>query len=105
MSVKYQNRLANSVDPDEMAHYEPSHQDLHRLQRYPVWSARLKDERGMDTLSELGIRKLFCLPSEKVHPKRKEFAPIGSTFFSFTVEPFLEGVWCAGEKKANHKSI
>ena len=24
-------RLANSVDPDEMAHYEPSHLDLHCL--------------------------------------------------------------------------
>ena len=29
VSVKNQNRMANSVDPDEMAHYEPSHQDLH----------------------------------------------------------------------------
>ena len=28
------NRMANSVDPDEMAHYEPSHLDLHCLQRY-----------------------------------------------------------------------
>ena len=24
--------FANSVDPDEMAHIEPSHQDLHYLQ-------------------------------------------------------------------------
>ena len=24
--------MANSVDPDEMAHYEPSHLDLHCLQ-------------------------------------------------------------------------
>ena len=28
------NRTANSVDPDEMAHYEPSHLDLHCLHRY-----------------------------------------------------------------------
>ena len=27
--VKDENEMANSVDPDEMAHYEPSHQDLH----------------------------------------------------------------------------
>ena len=27
------NRMANSVDPDETAHYEPSYQDLHCLQR------------------------------------------------------------------------
>ena len=32
-SVKNQNRMANSVDPDVMAHYEPSHQDLHCLQK------------------------------------------------------------------------
>ena len=33
VSVKNRNRMANNVDPDEMAHYEPSHQDLHCLQR------------------------------------------------------------------------
>ena len=33
------NRMANNVDPDEMAHYEPSHLDLHCLQRYLSWSA------------------------------------------------------------------
>ena len=31
---KINNRIANSVDPDEMAHYEPSHLDLHCLQKY-----------------------------------------------------------------------
>ena len=25
--------MANSVDPDEIAHYEPSHQNLHYLQK------------------------------------------------------------------------
>ena len=34
--------MANSVDPDAMAHYEPSRQDLHCLHRYLVWSADLK---------------------------------------------------------------
>ena len=28
------NKMASSVDPDEMAHYEPSHLDLHCLHRY-----------------------------------------------------------------------
>ena len=28
--------MADSVDPDEMAHYEPSHLDLHCLHRYNV---------------------------------------------------------------------
>ena len=39
---KIKNIMANSVDPDEMAHYEPSHLELHCLQRYLLWSARLK---------------------------------------------------------------
>ena len=32
------NRMADSVDPDETAHYEPSHQDLHCLQWCLCWS-------------------------------------------------------------------
>ena len=28
------NKMASSTDPDEMAHYEPSHLDLHFLHRY-----------------------------------------------------------------------
>ena len=40
---KINNRMANSVDPDETAHYEPSHLGLHCLQRYLYWSCR--DER------------------------------------------------------------
>ena len=34
--------MANIVDPDEMAHYEPSHLDLHCWQKYPAWSTELK---------------------------------------------------------------
>ena len=43
--------MANSVDPDETAHYELTHLDLHCLQRYLVWSVGLKGSSGMDTLS------------------------------------------------------
>ena len=32
-SVKIQNRITNSVDPDETAHDEPSHLDLHCFQK------------------------------------------------------------------------
>ena len=35
--------MANSVDPDEMAHYEPSHLDLQCLQWYMFCSAGLKE--------------------------------------------------------------
>ena len=34
--------MANSVDPDETAHYERSHLDLHCLQRYQCWPAGMK---------------------------------------------------------------
>ena len=39
--------MANSVDPDEMAHYKQSHQDLHCLHRYLFWSTRLKGLKHM----------------------------------------------------------
>ena len=39
---KIKNRMANSVDPDEMAHYESSHQDLHCLHRDRFWCAGRK---------------------------------------------------------------
>ena len=35
---KSKNRMTKSVDSDETAGYEPSHQDLHCLQRYLYWS-------------------------------------------------------------------
>ena len=45
---KFINRMANSVDPDETAHYEPTAHyeqsclNLHCLQRYLYWSADMK---------------------------------------------------------------
>ena len=41
-SFSQNNKMPNSVDPDETAPYEPSHQDLHCLQRYLYWSIGLK---------------------------------------------------------------
>ena len=38
---KIKIRMANSVDPNEMAHYKPSHLDLYCLRRYLFWSVRL----------------------------------------------------------------
>ena len=34
--------MPNSVGPDEMAHYEPLHLDLHCLHRQLCWVAGLK---------------------------------------------------------------
>ena len=39
---KINNRMANSVDPDEMAHYKPSRLGLHCLQKYQYWSVGMK---------------------------------------------------------------
>ena len=35
--------MRNSVDPDEIARYEPSNLDLHCLQRYLYWSAGIEE--------------------------------------------------------------
>ena len=48
--------MANSVDPDETARYEPSHQDLHCLQGHQIWSAGLKGLRWF--LKQLNVSKL-----------------------------------------------
>ena len=39
---KINNRVANSVDPDDTAHYVPFHQDLHCLQKYIFWFVGMK---------------------------------------------------------------
>ena len=36
------NKMASSVNPGEMSHYEPSHLDLHCLHRYLYLSIGLK---------------------------------------------------------------
>ena len=58
MSVKNQNRMANSVDPAETAHFELFHQDLHCLHRYLVWSIEQKGKialKGENFNGEKGI--------------------------------------------------
>ena len=39
--LKFNNRIANSVEPDETAQYEPQ-LDRHCSQRYPFWSIGMK---------------------------------------------------------------
>ena len=54
--------MSNSIDPDETAHYEPSHLDLRCLQKHIAE----KELSGLDTFSEeTTLSKLFCLPSEE----------------------------------------
>ena len=54
-----------------------------------------------------GLRQLcqrcFTCSLKRFYPKRKEFAPLGSKFFPFRVEPFSEADGCAGEQTGRHK--
>ena len=48
---------------------------------------------------------IVCISFWKgAYSKRKEFAPKGSKFFPFRVDPFLEGSRCPGKQAGNHKS-
>ena len=53
--------MANGVDPDETAHYEPSHQDLYCLQKKNVLVCR--GERVniiVEKISRLHGERIFC---------------------------------------------
>ena len=45
VSVKNQNKMTDSVDPDETARNEPSDLDLHYLYRYLFWSVGMNGLR------------------------------------------------------------
>ena len=45
--------MANSVDPDETAHFELSHLDLFCLQKYDTWSAGLRGSRTGNAILSL----------------------------------------------------
>ena len=67
--VKLKDRMSNSVDPDETAHYEPSHLDLCYLQN-PILiacgSERIKHNADNSLLNTLSL--LFSEPlSEKLN--------------------------------------
>ena len=64
VSVKNQNRMKNSVDPDEMAPSEPSHQGLNCLQKKAVfWSAGLKEFSSIYWKYTLSIDKFPVVDS------------------------------------------
>ena len=97
--------MANSVDHDETANYEPSLLVLYYLQRYMFLSSGLKDLMELDTLGRFSanfikrdnfydflIAFLRIIPLlKRVYFKRKEFAPMRSKFFPFKVDPFSQG--------------
>ena len=43
--------MSNSIDPDEMAHYEPSHLDLCRLQKPIIMPVAVKELLRTDAVS------------------------------------------------------
>ena len=48
-----ENRTANSTYPDEMAHCEPSHLDLHCLPMYAMWCAGLNGLVGRRSIKTI----------------------------------------------------
>ena len=64
------NKMASSVDPDEMAHYEPSHQDLHCLHRY------LYQSSGAGLGGSVG-----CAVRQETRRSRVQPPPRSATFF------------------------
>ena len=52
--------MASSVDPDEMAHDEPSHLDLHCLHRYLYQSTKLK---GLKQFRLKASKRYHTVPS------------------------------------------
>ena len=67
-----------------------------------IWKRSSLKEKNL-----LQGRNPFLLepPEKGVHPKRKEFAPLGNKFFPFRADPFSEGTWCAVEKTWSHKNV
>ena len=76
--LKINNRMANSVDPDEMAHNEPSHLNLPCFQSYLFWSAGLKRLKSLFRFTYekiragglekgLRIRSLFRIFAVRLH--------------------------------------
>ena len=52
--------MSNRIDSDEMTHYEPSHLDLHCLQRYIFLSAGSKGEMIHFQEREVTLSKVFA---------------------------------------------
>ena len=66
------NRMPKSVDPDETARYEPSHLDLHFLQRYLYWSVRMKKFTYFSKSITPLERSLFIWCTESFHKERRQ---------------------------------
>ena len=75
-------RMANSDDPDESAECGPSHQDLHCLHRYCLWSAGLKGLKTCIRMSDVGCQYLICPNYTKFAKHQKFEALFGKLFLT-----------------------
>ena len=57
------------------------------------------------TFREATLSKCFAFHPNRGYTKRKEFAPIGSKFFPFRVDPFLEGPCYAWKAKRKSQKL
>ena len=70
--MKINNIIANSVDPDETARHEPSHLDLHCLQRNMCWFAWVKGLRYQTStklIMKAEIRLVIRVPIVRIYSK------------------------------------
>ena len=65
--------MANSVDPDEMAHFWLSHLDLHNLHRFLFCSAR---QKGLKS----GLYMCENMPSGHVQIEKAKIACLSHSF-------------------------
>ena len=56
-------------------------------------------KQNSDTFMGGNCQNCFASLLKRVYSKRREFAPFGSKFFPFRVDPFEEWGWCAGKQK------
>ena len=66
VTICVKNRMINSVNPDETAHDEPSHLDLHSLQKYLFWSTGLRHINLFNCLRHSGkiVDNLLAIKSQ-----------------------------------------
>ena len=104
------NRMPKSVDPDETARYEPSHLDLHFLQRYLYWSVRMKKFTYFSKSITPLERSLFIWCTESFHKERRQVLSDQSDYSWWCTHSYyfriLAGGWLIDFRKyANNEDL
>ena len=78
--------MANCVDPDETARYEPSHLDLHCLKRYLFLSVRLEGLTSVAAkLNTFLENEIFLKQRTNQKAKISDSVTLGLLFLRFNV--------------------